>query len=221
MGTTLGIQGVNIALADATDLTVASNAVAPFRELTTGEGAPAKVFEVEDYAVVPATNFDAGSWLRLCRFPAHAKIKQVQVWSDVPLDSSASSGALELYFGVGFSDAVNDGTPSGLVGLMPKNTKDGVSVAVAATNYNVEFGSIAVPATTAKVPITDITFNGVAATYPPADILWKPQLALFGYTAGNGQPMNSAGSLDLIAVVKTAATTLATGKLFARVKYAV
>lgn len=220
MVATVNGKGTNITYLDATDLTVAANAVSPLGRLLAGEGAPGHLRTVEDVVALDAAGLaDTGSYYRLARFPSNAKIKRVTIFTDAAPDSNAAQ-QLALDFSVGWSDAV-DGTPTAHQGLVPKNTRNGTDVAATDTNRNKLFGTTTLAGNNAAIPVTDITFNGTVGTYSVADRQFLPVEKIFGYTNGLGYDQHQIGFMDLIVKVATAAATGNACNLFARIEYVI
>lgn len=219
MVATVNGKSANLAYLDATDLTVAANAVAPMARLTAGEGAPGHLRIAEDIIPLDAAGLaDTGSYYRGCRIPSNAKVKRVTVFSDSVLDSNGTS-LLQLTFGVGWSDA-NDGTPSSFQGKNPAAAKNGTNTA--ATTNNALFGTISkVPTANTAIPVTDITFNGNLATYPVATVQQQPLEKVFGYVNPQGYDQHGLGFMDIVVNVAAAAATAVAGNLFVRVEYVV
>jgi hypothetical protein len=205
----------------------------PFQALTTGEGAPARLWCVEDQVVLPTTFFSAtNNYVRLCRFPTNAKIKKVVLLTDAAVDAAATTGATTFTVGVAFSDSTIDGTPANWAGLVPSTvgigggtTTAGTVVALPSTSgANVIFGTVTPPASTGPVPLTDITFNGTEATYgDPLTISQTPLLKIFNLWDQVSKPLVSEGFFDLVILTTHAYTTVPTtsAKLYARVEFAI
>ena len=93
----------------------------PFQQLTIGEGAPGRLWVIEDSVAIATTYFAAtNDYVRLCRFPSNAIIKKVELFTDLSLvDGGTSSTALVLSVGVIFSDSTIDGTPVAYQNMHP------------------------------------------------------------------------------------------------------
>jgi len=191
----------------------------PFQALTAGEGAASRLKQVEDTVSLTAAGLVVGSTYRMCRVPANAKIKKVEVWSDAALDTNAAS-TLAFDFSLAFSDAPRDGTPVDYQGLAPASTLDGTLVADTDATRNKVFGSVAQGNNTA-IPVTDITLNGLAALSKVfLDLVAAPLSKFFGLVNGQGYDIKFPGYMDVVAYVNTAAATAAAGNLNMRVTYA-
>jgi hypothetical protein len=226
MTSVLNTKSTNIATLDTLN---------PFQALTAGEGAPARLWEVEDQVTLPVTFFSAtNNYARLCRFPTMAKIKDVSLFTDVAVDSAASTGAAAFTVGVAFSDSTIDGTPPAYQGLVPSTvgigggtTTAGTVVALPSTSgANVLFGTVTAPATTAAIPLTNVTFNGTEATYfatGPLSLAETPLLKLFNLWDITSKPLTNLGFFDLVVLTSHAYTTVpnAAANLYARVRYAI
>lgn len=212
--------GANITLYDAT----------PFTALTAGEGAPGIMRVVEDQVAVPRTGFGtAGNFVRLCRFPSTARIKSVELFSDLQLvDGGTSSTALVLSAGVVFSDSTIDGTPVNYQNLMPTTvgigggiTTAGTAVAIGGASSNRLFGTITAVTSTGSFGTAygistgsntlyggTITFGGTIATYGEP-IAWTqiPLVELFNFRDGSNNLITSLGFMDLIVICNTAYNT--------------
>jgi hypothetical protein len=209
MSGTANVKGTNVALLDTTN---------PFAALDAGAGRAARLKVVEDKVNLDATALGGtDTYARLCRVPANAKIKKVEVWSDSVLDSNATS-TLKLRFGMGFSDSEIDGTPAAYRGKNPSASLDGT--VTAATTSNALFGDIDKSTTdNTKIPVTEITFNGAVVT-DFLSLMQKGLAKLFAFVTGQGQDQGCPGYMDLTVHVVTAAATAAAGNLYARVHYA-
>jgi len=232
-------SGVNVALYDTLN---------PFAQLPTGAGAPAHLLRVEDQVAIPAVGFlTAGNFVRLCRFPSHACIKAVNLFSDKSLvDGGTSSSALVLSVGVVFSDSTVDGTPVTYQNQMPTtvgigggSTTPGTVVAIGGTNANYIFGTITALGSTGSFsggtvagPSTgsgtlyggDITFGGAIATYgEPLVLTQTPLVNLFNFRDGAGLLLPKLGMMDLIVVATTGYNTVpsAAYNLYATVTYTI
>src|ERR1700752_2916573 len=82
---------------------------------TAGEGQPGYVMSASDYASPTSSNASTSSD-RLCPIPTTAKVKKVWFYTK-GIDSNASQTAT-FDINIAFSDATNDGTPSGLQALI-------------------------------------------------------------------------------------------------------
>ena len=224
MTAVLNTKSTNITLLDTLN---------PFQALTAGEGAPQRLWQIEDQVVLPTTFFSAtNNYVRLCRFPTSAKIKKVELRTDVAVDSAATTGAAAFSVGVAFSDSTIDGTPAAYQGLVPSTvgigggtTTAGTVVALPSTSgANVVFGTVTAPATTGAIPLTDVTFNGTAATYGDAlAISQTPLLKIFNLWDQASKPQTNLGYFDLVCLTTVAYTTVpsASAKLYGRVTYTV
>ncbi len=192
---------------------------------TAGEGAASRVKFIED-AVTLTTSFvgQVANYARLARFPAHAKIKRLRVFSDAALDANAAM-TLALQFGVTWSDSTKDGTPPSFQGLLPTTVGlDGVtpgtntSFATYATP-NIAFGTITQSGASAAIPVTDITFGGAIANYPRLAFLQNSLLRRFNFLDGRGAPIETAGYFDIYARVSVVAATPAQANLIALLEY--
>lgn len=215
------LQGVNVALLDVTK---------PFSQLNAGAGRAARLKVVEDSVILPTTFFSAtANYARLCRFPANARIKRVELRTDAAVDAAATTGAAAFKVGVVFSDSTIDGTPVSYQGMQPTtvgigggSATPGTLVAVNGSNANFLFGTVTAPATTGPIPLTDITLGGVGTTYGTALAITETELvALFNLQTLQGNIVSNPGYLDLLILTSHAYTTVptTTAELYARVEY--
>lgn len=222
MTAVLNSKGVNVTLLDA-------NSTA----LTEGQGAATRTKIVEDQISLPVTFFSATSnYARLCRIPANAKIKRVTLMTDAAVDSAATTGAAAFAVGVAWSDDTNDGTPVAFQGLVPStvgvvsgggSTTAGTNVALPSTSTkNDFFGTVTAPATTAAIPLTDVTFGGIATYGSPLYISQTELVTIFNFLDGSGNLLRNPGFLDLYVCTTHAYTTVpsAAANLYVRVEYA-
>ena len=213
---------------------------------TAGEGAATVLKVVEDVVAVPRTGFaTAGNFMRLCRFPTKAKVKKVELFTDLSLiDGGTSSTALVLSVGVIFSDDTNDGTPASLQNLQPTtvgvtanggSTTAGTAVVANGTSANFIYGTITAVTTTGAIPAPattatviqnwfggEITFNATA-TYGTPYYMSNTSLArIFNFVDGGGVVTEDLGYFDLIVMATTGYNTqpAAAYNLYGRVSYA-
>lgn len=236
------IKGVNLTILDAAPAT--GYVGAPV--LSAGEGAPARIKTIEDGVVFPTSgsgNNYAGSTFRFLRFPATAKIKKLEIWSDGIIDNTVTTASMVMSFGVWFSDSLTDGTPAGVRGLVPNVSGLGTTVAApTTTGMNDLFGSQAALGTAQRpLPLTDITFTSTggagavttgyaglsnygtpSVSGAPSQLTFQqtPLISLLGFESSTGVPWAAAGFFDLYARITTAATTPLAGTLMARLQYA-
>jgi hypothetical protein len=245
MGTTTSGKGVNVTVLDATPATGFVGAPT----LAAGEGAPARLKQIEDMVAWPATNMDAGSYVRLCRFPTTAKVKKVELWTDGYIDNNATP-ALTLGVGVVFSDSTIDGTPSNVRGLTPTDTGLGATVATpATTDMNDIFGNTPVlgggspaygvaqkahPVLEMITGVGSLTSTGGVSGYlqldnygiptnsgAPNELVFTqtPLINILGFADSRGVAWAAAGFFDVYVRVIVAASTQAAANLFVRVTY--
>ena len=217
----------------------------PFTALSSGEGAPGVLRMVEDTVAVGRTDFaTAGYGVRLCRFPSNARIKRVELFSDLSLvDGGTSSTALVLNVGVIFSNSTIDGTPvpwqnmkPTTVGIGGGTTTTGTVVAACGTSENILFGTLTALATSGAFPSLalgaanqpsklyggEITHNGTLATYgEPGTWTQKPLIELFNLRDASNNLVHQAGYFDLLVTVATGYNTqpAAGYNLYGRVEY--
>lgn len=191
----------------------------------TGAGAKASSFQVDGWCAVTAVGIaTATSTYRLCRFPTWAKIKTVEIWTDVAIDSG-SSQALALDLNVVFSDSKTDGTPALLQGLIPTTVGNPTTPTAATTTTfasyaspNIIFGTKTLSGNNAAIPITNITLSGTAR-YTADKFMQMPLWRTFGFQDGRGMLNDPGGFFDLVAYVSVAANTGAAGNLYGKVSY--
>lgn len=213
--------GTNTALYDAS----------PFAPLTSGEGGPGYLRAIEDFVAVGQTDFGtAGNFVRLLRFPTSARLKKLELYTDLSLvDAGTSSSALSLGVGVVFSDSTTDGTPVALQNQMPTTTgigggttTAGTSVAIGGASSNRLFGNILANTSTGAFPNGmmgqnataaptgqqaalyfggEFTYNGTIATYGhPLAISQVPLMALFNFRDGQNNLIRQGGYFDIIII---------------------
>jgi len=198
-------KSVNIAFLDQT---------APFVQMTAGEGRAARLKMVEDKVALDAAGLgDTGSYYRVCRLPANAKVKRLDIFTDAALDTNATP-TLSLDFGVVFSDSTIDGTPVAYQGQAPHNAKNGTVVSPTDPNHNKLFGSKAIGA---QLGVTEITFNGNLVD--PLTLMETPLVDIFNFVTGQGYPQSGPGFMDVLVKVGTAAATANAGNLYVRAIY--
>lgn len=220
----------NIKSADITNL----DATPAYRG-TTGEAASGYARQIDGYCTATAGGIATQySTYQLVRLPTSAKIKSVYFAESTELDTH-SADALVLDFNMIFSDSTIDNTPANLQGLIPTTvgtpatniaygtetigtaaTQTG-PVGTAYTTPNILFGQPTLVYN--AVFAADITFTGSNYTY--LTLTNTPLWNIFGYQNSQGQPADPGGFFDLVAVVSTAATTGAAGKLYAKVTYCI
>jgi len=196
----------------------------PYVEVEAGGGAKANVFQIDGWCSVTAAGIAAiGSTYQLVRVPTWARIKAVEIWTDVAIDSN-SSQLLALDFNMSFSTSTHDGTPAIYQGKVPTTvgTPDGVTAGTTTTfaSYttpNILFGTKTLSGNNAAIAVTNITIQGTNYT---ADKFLQTQLwKVFGFQNGQGMLADPGGAFDLTAYVSTAAATGHVGKLFAKVTF--
>jgi hypothetical protein len=193
----------------------ALDAVQPWTQQTAGEGAADHVRQVEDVVALDATGLGSiGSYYRLARIPANAKVKRVEVFTDVAADTNAAS-TLHLEFGVVFSDSTVDGTPIAYQGQFPAAAANGTVVGSSGSR-NALFGNVAQGNNT-PIPITEITFKGTVASL--LNLTQKGLAKIFGFVTAQGYDQPCPGWMDIYAYVATAAATPQAANLYARVQY--
>lgn len=198
----------------------------PMTQLSAGEGGPAVVKIVEDVTALTASYVSASAnYARILRFPTNAKVKRLDIYTDAAPDSSTSQ-ALAIEFGVAFSDAPNqappllDGTPPYLTALIPTTANTGATTTFASfSSPNNIFGTLTLAGNNAAIAVTDITYQGVGATYPAISILQTPLLELFGFTTGQGYNIEQMGYFDIYAYVSHAANTAHAANLITRLEF--
>lgn len=128
----------------------------PFVPNTAGTGAPGALNEVEDVVAIARTGMGtSGNFWRLCRFPTKAKVKRLELYTDIStgaIDGGGASSALVFAVGVVFSDSTIDNTPVPYQNQMPTTvgigggtTTAGTTVAIGGTSANAIFGSWTAP----------------------------------------------------------------------------
>lgn len=230
-------SGTNIALYDTAN---------PPQQLPAGAGAPQLIRQSEDSVLVPQTGFGtAGNFVRLCRFPSDAILKNVELFVDRQLvDGGTSSTALVLGVGVVFSDSTTDGTPVAYQNLMPTTvgigggtTTVGTAVAIGGSSFNQVFGTITAVTSTGSFGTVygastgsgtlfggSVMFGGTVATYGNALTLSQTALInLFNFRDGSGNLIPKMGMLDLIVICTTAYNTQPAGSfnMYGKVSYTV
>jgi len=210
-------SGINTTILDAVPAT--GYAGQPLTQLSAGEGGPAGLKVVEDQVAIARTGGGtAGNSWRLCRFPANAKVKSVELFTDLTLvDSGTSSTALTFGVGVVFSDSTIDGTPVAYQNqwpILPTTPGTGSTAGTLAAGWptgtaagNYIFGTIVANTTTGAWPSTgplNQTFSAVlAGTYSGLTALLltqTPLVELFNFLDGRGQPIENMGYFDLLVV---------------------
>lgn len=236
-------KSVNITILDA----VPATGYVGTPTLSAGEGAPARLKMIEDACPVGLAATTTASVFKILRFPTTAKIKKLEVWSDLALDITGTTSVLVMSFGVMFSDSTTDGTPAGVRGLVPNVSGLGTTVATPSTaGTNDLFGSVAARATALDpMLVTDITFTSSGGTTTttgpttgyagltnygtptvsgaPSQLTFTqtPLLNLLGFSSSTGVPWAAAGFFDLYARITTVATTGQAGSsILGRLTYA-
>jgi hypothetical protein len=199
-----------------------------YPSLTAGEGAGAELTEIEDVlAVTTAWEGAIGNYGRFCRFPSRARIKSMEVLSDVALDTNATS-TLKIDFGIAFSDnfsanGIFDGVPTQYAGLIPTTTANTTTTFASYSSPNKLFGQVVqgnnVKLQGATLQTLEITFNGTASNYSFWNILSEPAVALFGFTDGRGVTIEEMGYLDVYAYVAAVSATAQAGNILGRLCY--
>ena len=216
----------------------------PFQQLTIGEGAPGRLWVIEDQVPIATTYFGStNDYVRLCRFPSNAIIKKVELFTDVNLvDGGTSSTALVFSVGVIFSDSTLDGTPVAYqnmhpttVGIGGGTTTAGTVVAIGGSSANYIFGTItAITSTGGFATLAgissgstvfyggEITFGGTEATYgKPLSITQQPLINLFNFRDGQNNLIPKLGMMDLIVQSSHAVNTApaAAYNMYGRISY--
>lgn len=197
---------------------------------TAAEGAAGRLFHVSGVVAATAAGLaDTDSVYRVVRIPTHAKVKQVEVFSDVALDTNTTQ-TLAISVNLAFSDNIADGTPAGYAGLLPSSAKDGTVVAATHTNRNKLFGTITMSGNNLPIRRQTVTFGDlepnaqagqdVSGTNFKADDANKPLWAIFNFKNGLGQLQNPGGKFDILLKVETAAATAQAGNIYVAVTYA-
>lgn len=237
MAFTQKAAGTQIAAYDTTN---------PFQQLTIGEGAPGRLWVIEDMVSIATTTFaSTNDFVRLCRFPSNAIIKKVELFTDKSLvDGGSSSSALVLSVGVIFSDSTLDGTPLAYqnqhpttVGIGGGTTTAGTTVAIGGSSANYIFGTITALSSTGSFSGGtvynlstsstvmyggEITWGGSEATYgTPLAITQQPLINLFNLRDGQNNLIPKLGMMDLIVQASTAYNTAPSAKynMYGRVSY--
>lgn len=216
----------------------------PFQQLYQGEGAPGKLWGIEDFVAVPQTGFaTAGNYVKLLRFPTNACVKSLEIFTDLSLiDGGTSSTALILGVGIMFSDSTIDGTPVNYQSLVPTTlgiaggaTTPGTAVAVNGASANLLYGSITAVTSSGAMPSTspaalslyfggEVTFNGTIATYGNAlTITETPLVELFNFRDGQGKLVPKLGYFDVFVMATHAYNTQPAQayNIFGRMSYTV
>lgn len=228
-------SGTNTTILDAVPAT--GYAGQPLTQLSSGEGGPAHLKSVEDSVAIARTGGGtAGNFWRLCRFPTWAKVKKVELYTDLSLvDGGTSSTALTFGVGVVFSDSTSDGTPVAYQNqwpILPATPGTGSTAGTLAAGFpggtaagNYIFGTVTANTTTGAFPQGDTTFAAVlAGTYSGLTMLnltQTPLVELFNFLDGRGQAIENLGYFDLIVVCTHAynAQPSAGYNLYAKVSY--
>ncbi len=207
--------------------TVSSNsiqlldAINPSVMVTAGQGAAARMYEVDDYCSATAAGLGtAGSIYRMVRFPTNSKIKTFVFYTDQALDTSATA-SLQFDFNIAFSDSTIDGTPANLQGLVPTTALAGATTTFGTyTSANKMFGSaVTQPTANTTWPATEYTLKGLTSTWTLPLITQQPLWQTFGFVDGGGRNANPGGNFDMVAYVATVAGTAHLGNLGCRVAY--
>lgn len=190
---------------------------------TTGVGSKGYDFSIDDYAAVAATPIQsAGSYYRLLRIPANARIKTLTFATSNALDTNASN-TLAFDIGLAWSDSTTDGTPTWLQGLIPTTANDGATTTTFASysSPNKIFGGLTAATLTRTGGYTsgNLLFNGLTAGYTMAKLMGKPLYEIFGYTDARGLPYNPGGMMDIYAYATTGAATGVAGTIGMRCVY--
>jgi hypothetical protein len=196
---------------------------------TIGDGSRGICKVQQDFLQVDTALFSAvGNYGKLLRLPADAVISKLEIFSDVPLDTNATS-TLAFDIGLCFSNGPSDGTPQDKRGLVQTTVGFGATPGTNTTfaaysNPNKLFGNFNL-ATAAqnlnnkKIPASDVTLNGVTSQYSLQQILSQPLVNLFNFLDGRGAVSENLGFLDLYIYCTTVAATPAAGNLGARAFY--
>jgi hypothetical protein len=167
-----------------------------FIPATIGDGSRGICKVQQDFLQIDTAFFSAvGNYGKLLRLPADAVISKLEIFSDAPLDTNATS-ALAFDIGLCLSSAPSDGTPALYQGLIPTTVGFGAvpgttTTFAAYSNPNILFGNFNL-ATAAqnlnnkKIPPTDVTLNGVTSQYSLQQILSQPLVNLFNFLDGRG-----------------------------------
>ena len=201
--------------------TVSSNsiqlldAINPSVMISTGQGAVANLFEVDDYCAATAAGLGTiGSLYRMVRFPTSSKIKGFDFYTDQAIDTSATA-SLQFDFNIAFSDSTIDGTPVNLQGLVPTTANTGATTTFATySSPNKMFGAgVVQPSANATWAVSNYWLKGMGATYTLQLISQQPLWQTFGFVDGGGRNCNPGGNFDMTAYVATAAGTGHLGNL--------
>ena len=192
--------------------------------LTTGEGGPGFLKEVDDYIVNTASGIGTtGSTYRMCRFPTNAKVKSLIL--DLNSLEAATSGAatLAMSVNVAFSDSVYDGTTAANIGLLPSSNLDGTAVAATSASANALFGSVTATGNTALLSSGSLhnfeaMWNGSVRGWALAG-RQTPLFDFFAFVDTQGDAVDPGGFFDILFYVSAAAHTGATGYIGAKLSY--
>lgn len=228
-----------MARADVKSGTITDLDSTPKIERQAGEGRFGFMRQIDDFATFAggvlntAIAGNNGSTARMARFPTQAKVKEVWLYSDAPLDQNATQ-TLAFSLNVAFSDANNDGTPVPYQGLVPSSTLTGVApVAFTSASVNKIFGTITESGNNKPIPKIEMTWGALmgaplgatatqvvtGGTYTLA-AAQQPLWQFFGYVDGRGNPQDPGGYFDILARAEVvAATGAAGGNLGCIVKY--
>lgn len=204
----------------------------PYIAPSAGEGAPGYVKTQEDQVAVAQTGFGtAGNFYRFLRFPSTAKIKKLEIFSDLnAIDGGTSSSALTIAVGVIFSDSTTDGTPipyqnmhPTTVGIAGGAITAGTVVAIGGASANYLFGTITANTSTGLIATAnvnfmtsiasvlfggEVTYGGAIATYgEPLAWTQGPLTTLFNFRDGQNNLIDSLGYMDIIMVCTHAYNT--------------
>jgi hypothetical protein len=193
----------------------------PIIESNAGNGAAARLVEVDDYCTATAAGLaSSGSYYKLLRLPSFALVKSVILATD---SGPNLNGSLCLDLNMIFSDSADDGTPAFLQGLIPTNANTGGTTTIASySSPNKIFGLWKPSASASAINFTEFMLNGLGTSYAfTSNFIYYPLFQLFGFTDARGIASDPGGYFDLMAYVSTGATTGGACNIYAKVRYAI
>ena len=205
----------------------------PIQQPSAGYGSGGRSVITADYVNCSATPLQSTkSFYRLVRIPTGALITSVTLATNKALDSGTPTLAFDI--NVAWADAATvDQCPTafqlGTLGLaateavIPTTANDGATTTTIAAYSapNKLFGTVTPTSNSLAYGPSDITFNGLTATYTLPKIIQQPLWQTFGFVDGRGNPADPGGFFDIIAYVSTAANVGVAGILYCRATYVI
>jgi len=223
------VKSIQVTNLDALGTSSSGTIPTALQKNSSGEWGPGSEQSIDGYCAVTAVGIaTVASTYRLVRFPVEAKIKSVNIATDVAVDTN-STQTLAIDWNLAFSDSTVDGTSVANQGLILTTAGAGATTTVASySSPNKLWGTTTLSGNDKAIPITNVSFNGTNFTsttltntlvVPYIGYTNIPIWKLFTFVNAQGYEAQPNGFFDLLAYVSTAAATGHVGNLWAKVTY--